>query len=83
MPKRIELLTSHFTYSLYTAVCRSLFEKDKLLFSFMLCVAIKANIQHVIDLEQFRFLLTGAPTRICLRAAGACKRSLQPSVHVS
>jgi dynein heavy chain len=38
---------------------RSLFEKDKLLFSLLLCVAIKAHISRSLDLAQFRFLLTG------------------------
>jgi hypothetical protein len=38
---------------------RSLFEKDKLLFSLLLCVAIKAHISHSLHLDQFRFLLTG------------------------
>lgn len=38
---------------------RSLFEKDKLLFSLLLCVAIKAHISHSLHMDQFRFLLTG------------------------
>lgn len=38
---------------------RSLFEKDKLLFSFLLCISIKAHIDKTVDLAEFRFLLTG------------------------
>lgn len=38
--QRIENLNEFFTYSLYINVCRSLFEKHKLMFSLMLCIKI-------------------------------------------
>lgn len=40
-------------------VCRSLFEKDKLLFAFLMTVHLKAHVQHALDWASLRFLLTG------------------------
>ncbi|XP_074648811.1 dynein axonemal heavy chain 3-like [Tubulanus polymorphus] len=58
LEERIENLNEHFTLSIYRNVCRSLFEKDKLLFSFILCVGIMTG-QGKIDDTVWRFLLTG------------------------
>ena len=58
LTKRLETIRDYFTYSLYGNVCRSLFEKDKLLFSFTLCVAI-LNGAGKMDMEEYNFLLTG------------------------
>ena len=57
--QRIEALIEFFTYSLYCQVCRSLFEKDKLLFSFALCISIYGHNKQELDLNEFGFLISG------------------------
>eukprot|EP00002_Diphylleia_rotans_P005088 TRINITY_DN140_c1_g1_i4.p1 TRINITY_DN140_c1_g1~~TRINITY_DN140_c1_g1_i4.p1 ORF type:complete len:4263 (+),score=965.99 TRINITY_DN140_c1_g1_i4:204-12992(+) len=56
--QRLAYLNDHFTYSVYRNVCRSLFEKDKLLFSFLMCIAIMRS-RGQIDSQEWRFLIAG------------------------
>ncbi|XP_062820321.1 dynein axonemal heavy chain 3 [Anolis carolinensis] len=58
LEERIDNIIDHFTVSIYNNVCRSLFEKDKLLFSLLLTVGIMKG-KGEIDDEVWRFLLTG------------------------
>ncbi|XP_077865268.1 dynein axonemal heavy chain 12 [Saccoglossus kowalevskii] len=66
LERRLRYLSDHFSYNLYCNVCRSLFEKDKLLFSFLLCANILMFSQEAdphakkeMDQVEFMFFLTG------------------------
>uniref|UniRef100_W5LYK9 Dynein axonemal heavy chain 1 n=1 Tax=Lepisosteus oculatus TaxID=7918 RepID=W5LYK9_LEPOC len=56
--KRIVNINEFFTFSLYSNVCRSLFEKHKLMFAFLLCARIMTN-EDKIDMVEWRYLLSG------------------------
>lgn len=56
--QRIAFLTEAITKNLYSAICRSIFEKDKLLYSFILCTKIMM-FDGRLKPNLLMFLLTG------------------------
>lgn len=55
---RVSNINTYFSFSLFTNVCRSLFEKHKLLYSFLLTIRILMN-DNKVDNDEWRFLLAG------------------------
>ena len=55
---RLKNLFGYATYFLYKMVCRSLFEKDKLIFSFLLCTRMM-RAENKLTEEELKFLITG------------------------
>ena len=58
LDERSNNLNKEFLSSLYRNIGRSLFEKDKMIFSFLLCVKLN-QMSGEVDMNEFRFLLTG------------------------
>lgn len=58
LDERLLNINEHFTYNLYENVCRSLFEKHKLLFSFVLTIKIRQG-DNKINTAEWRYLLSG------------------------
>ncbi|XP_060586003.1 dynein axonemal heavy chain 6-like [Ruditapes philippinarum] len=59
LEKRLEICLRETTLSIYQNVARGLFEKDKLVFSFMLCVEIMRNAEEI-SVPEWNFFLRGA-----------------------
>ncbi|XP_014239722.1 dynein heavy chain 1, axonemal-like isoform X2 [Cimex lectularius] len=51
-------VNNHFTYSLFMNVSRSLFEKNRLQFTFLICIRIMIEKKQITK-EEFEFFLTG------------------------
>lgn len=60
LDERLAILLDETTTAVYTNVSRGLFEKDKLVFSFMLCAEI-LKLNNVITNSEWIFLLRGVP----------------------
>ena len=60
LEKRLENLLAETTIAIYTNVSRGLFEKDKLVFSFMLCAEI-LKLNGLINNAEWIFFLRGSP----------------------
>lgn len=58
LEKRLKFLKETFTYNLYSNVCRSLFDKDKLMFSFIMCSKMMYSTGEM-DHDEYIFLITG------------------------
>jgi len=52
--ERIFNINEFFTFSLYSNVCRSLFEKHKLMFAFLLCARILMNDSKIYMVSEIK-----------------------------
>ncbi len=68
LKERIVNINDHFTFNLYSNVCRSLFEKHKLLFAFLLTVRILMAENKIIAVSfSFSLLLIFLDCRLKLK----------------
>ncbi|XP_041984652.1 dynein axonemal heavy chain 12 [Aricia agestis] len=58
LEKRLKFLKTTFTYNLYSNVCRSLFDKHKLMFSFIMCSKMMLAANEM-NYDEYIFLITG------------------------
>ncbi|KAL2653371.1 hypothetical protein R1flu_021499 [Riccia fluitans] len=59
LAKRLDILNKFFTYFLYCNVARSLFEKDKILLSFLICATIWLKQGKILHEEFTSFVIGG------------------------
>ena len=61
LEERLELLIADITKNLYLNICRGLFEKDKLLYSFMMSAKINLQAGNITDAEWQTFMVGVVP----------------------
>ena len=61
LDKRLEILITDVTKAFYLSICRGLFEKDKLLYSFLNASSILRREGHI-NVDEWNFFLRGSPT---------------------
>lgn len=66
VPERLKILIDDVSLNMFTNICRGLFEKDKMIYAFMIAVGILRQAGRVSDLE-WRTLLVGA---VVMEASG-------------
>ncbi|XP_055691880.1 dynein axonemal heavy chain 3 [Lutzomyia longipalpis] len=59
LEERLENLNQFFTTSVYQNICRSLFEKDKLIFSFVICIGILRAKKQIDEQLLVHFISSG------------------------
>lgn len=59
MPRRLAILIDDVSLNMFTNICRGLFEKDKMIYAFMIAVGILRQAGKVSD-QEWRTLLVGA-----------------------
>jgi len=75
LKERIEALIDYFNFSVYSNVCRSLFEQDKVIFSFLLLVRI-LEYKRFLDADEFRFLVSPLSALMGLAEPNPCEEWL-------
>lgn len=58
-PERRDFFRAEFTRQLYQNICRSLFEEHKLLFSLLIALKIKDEVDETFRHDEVKFLLMG------------------------
>lgn len=61
LEKRLQILIEDETRAFYFSICRGLFEKDKLLYSFLNASSILRRSKEI-NIDEWNFFLRGSPT---------------------